>query len=472
MAVNSSPGAFAIYGGIALTTAIVFYILSYGLKLPKLSGLDRSKAKLFVTNGHELMKQGLAKANVCYLDSDNGVRTVLSPAFANEIRSNPALSFSGAVSEEFHAHIKGFEPFAQFAHTADIFRDAVRIKLNQALGSITKPLSDEMSLILKEQWTDNAEWHDFVALPSIGRIVAQLSSRVFLGEKICRNPDWLRVTTEYSLNCMFAADQLRLWPRLIRPIVAPFLSSWKDSPRYNDAMEWMEQIANGRTYDAAVIQMTFSGTAIISSADLLAQALFDLCGKDDVIQAMREEIITVIGAEGWKKTALYKLELMDSFLKESQRMKPINLVAMKRRAEETIHLSDGTRIPKGDVLMVSCDWMRNPDFYSDPDTFDAYRFIKLRQAAAAGDNSALFVSPSPQHLAFGLGKHACPGRFFTNNEMKISLCHILLKYDFQIPKGTNPQPRGWGFSLSADPEAKLVIRRRKEEIVLEDVTDE
>lgn len=66
--------------------------------------------------------------------SDNGVQVILSPVFADELRSNPSLTFSGSVSEEFHSHIKGFEPTAQFTHGNDIFQDAVRVKLNQALG--------------------------------------------------------------------------------------------------------------------------------------------------------------------------------------------------------------------------------------------------------------------------------------------------------------------------------------------------
>jgi hypothetical protein len=54
--------------------------------------------------------------------------------------------------------------------------------------------------------------------------------------------------------------------------------------------------------------------------------LYDLCGKEDLIQALRDEVITVIGEEqGWKKATLYKLKRMDSTLKESQRLKPIGI---------------------------------------------------------------------------------------------------------------------------------------------------
>ena len=37
---------------------------------------------------------------------------------------------------------------------------------------------------------------------------------------------------------------------------------------------------------------------------------------------------------------------------------------------------------------------------------------------------------------FGLGKHACPGRFFASNEIKVLLCRIILDYDMKLLDGT------------------------------------
>lgn len=51
--------------------------------------------------------------------------------------------------------------------------------------------------------------------------------------------------------------------------------------------------------------------------------------------------------------------------------------------------------------------------------------------------------------------------------MKILLCHLLLKYDWQLPPGEPLKP--WmesELSNITDPTAKLMFRRRKEEIDL------
>lgn len=114
--------------------------------------------------------------------------------------------------------------------------------------------------------------------------------------------------------------------------------------------------------------------------------------------------------------------------------------------------------------------MWDEKFYENANTFDPYRFLKKRQTPGQGTHAQL-VTPSVEHLGWGLGNHACPGRFFAANEMKVFLCHALLKYDFKLAKGSVPQLRRQGFALHADSSARIAIRRRREEIVLEDITD-
>ncbi|KAF9887787.1 hypothetical protein FE257_009593 [Aspergillus nanangensis] len=413
----------------------------------------------FVKDARNMIKAGLEKGSVFRVLSDNGVKTVLAPEYANEIRSHPALSFGGAISREFHAGIPGFEPFQQGSTGDEILHIALK--------------------------------------SSILQIVAQLSSKVFLGDKICRNPDWLRITINYTVDTFIAAQYLRLWPRILRPLMANFLSSCrkirqevqearaiitpvleerrkakeaeatngKSAERYFDAIEWMEESAQGRPYDAAVAQLAFSLAAIHTTSDMLTQVLLDLCGQDELIAALRKEIITVNQEEGWKKTSLYKLKLMDSVIKESQRLKPISVATMRRFAEADISLSDGKIIPKGTFIFVANNQMWDPEVYADPTTFDPYRFLKLRETPGHA-TSAQLVSPSPAHMGFGFGKHACPGRFFAVNEVKIALCHILLKYEFRLTEGCTPTKMKMGVSLNADPFAKIDIRRREEEVEL------
>ena len=138
---------------------------------------------------------------------------------------------------------------------------------------------------------------------------------------------------------------------------------------------------------------------------------------------------------------------------------------MRRTPTKTVYLSDGSTIPKGNTVYVSNEQMWNPSIYPDPQAFDPYRFLKMREIPGNATHAQL-VSPSPEHMGFGFGKHACPGRFFAANEIKIALCHVLLKYDFRFAPGCTPQVKRTGVSLFTDPKARMEIRRRREEIIL------
>lgn len=131
-------------------------------------------------------------------------------------------------------------------------------------------------------------------------------------------------------------------------------------------------------------------------------------------------------------------------------------------------LADGTYIPRGTLLAVASTRHWDPEVYPEPETFDGYRFYKLRQEKSK-ENTSQFVSTGQDHLGFGHGEHACPGRFFASNEIKIMLCHILLKYDWRLVKGEEPKIVVHGFNLIADPKTRLEIRRRQEELVIDDL---
>src|SRR4051812_48404223 len=104
---------------------------------------------------------------------------------------------------------------------------------------------------------------------------------------------------------------------------------------------------------------------------------------------------------------------------------------MKRMVKKSITLSDGTVLPAGSQIMVCDNLALDPKVFPEPDKFDMTRFLRLREQPGQ-ENYHQFVTPSPSLMAFGYGQHACPGRFFASNEVKIALCCMLLKYDFRL----------------------------------------
>lgn len=109
--------------------------------------------------------------------------------------------------------------------------------------------------------------------------------------------------------------------------------------------------------------------------------------------------------------------------------------------------------------------MWSPGTYDNALNFDPYRYFRMRQMG--DDKKAHLVSTSTDHLGFGHGLHACPGRFFAANEIKILLCHLILKYEWKLSKDIKPRPTHFGIKLIADMSVHLLVRRRTEELDLD-----
>lgn len=119
--------------------------------------------------------------------------------------------------------------------------------------------------------------------------------------------------------------------RIIQPVIDKRAAAGWIHPengsgkKYTDALQWMHELSDEKKSDFAIGQLGLSLAAIHTTTDLLTQVMYELCQHPDLIQPLRDEIATVLGEEGWKRTSLYKMKLMDSVIKESQRLKPPGL---------------------------------------------------------------------------------------------------------------------------------------------------
>ena len=98
--------------------------------------------------------------------------------------------------------------------------------------------------------------------------------------------------------------------------------------------------------------------------------------------------------------------------------------------------------------------------YEDPETFDPFRFVKMRER----NTSKKFdmVSTSCDSLAFGHGIHACPGRYFAASELKLMLAHLVVNYDVRLEnEGVRPADMWVATSCVPNPTAEVLFRKRK-----------
>ncbi|KAI1169927.1 cytochrome P450 [Nemania sp. FL0916] len=432
--------------------------------------------------------------------TDTGDLIIFPPNhLAQEIRNEPNLSFFKSSEEDFHGKIPGFEPF-NAEKAAGMLLKVARNQLTKYQTKLTKPVSLEASFALHNLLGESSEWKEVNTHHISVRYVSSLSSRIFLGDELCRNKIWLETTSQYAVNSMVAVKKLRLFPvfsrkyvhwflpecRLIRRLLnearviiqevidrrrAEKIAAAKEGrpiPRPNDAIEWAEEESQDDPYDPAVYQIGLSMAAIHTTSDLLNQTLQNIVQRPKLIDDLRKEVIEVVRSEGMTKTALFNLKLMDSVLKETQRLKPIKMTTMHRIALADVTLSDGTVIPKGVKCAVRSSKRLDPEIYENPSAFDGARFMRMRDSPETA-NRAHLVTTGTESLGFGHGLHACPGRFFAANELKIALAHLLLKYDLKPTEGFDPKVIELGFDLRIDPKTAVLVRRRDAEIDLDEL---
>lgn len=79
------------------------------------------------------------------------------------------------------------------------------------------------------------------------------------------------------------------------------------------------------TENSLLLRIQLANAAIHTTSDLMSEIMTQLARHPKMFQPLREEIVAVLSRDGLKKTALYNLKLMDSVIKECQRLKPISL---------------------------------------------------------------------------------------------------------------------------------------------------
>ncbi|KAL0264988.1 hypothetical protein SLS55_000944 [Diplodia seriata] len=142
-----------------------------------------------------------------------------------------------------------------------------------------------------------------------------------------------------------------------------------------------------------------------------------------------------------------------------------SLMVMDRYVEKEVVLSDGLTLPAGSALMVHATNNLDEAIWPRAKEFDGYRFVKLREQPGE-ENRHQLVTTSAEHLGFGLGLHACPGRFFAANTMKLMLAQFVMKYDWKFVD-EKPQLRAaFGSSVYVNPTLQVAAKRRKEEVKL------
>lgn len=246
-------------------------------------------------------------------------------------------------------------------------------------------------------------------------------------------------------------------------------------------------------------RLAVSNTGSFHQASIaITNALFSILdsdSRDSTISTLRQEaaVCSPPSNAPWTHATTASMTKIDSVCRETLRLYAFgNRAIFKKVQVGGLVTPDGISLPKGAMLSVlaqpaQCD----PEFFEKPLAFDPFRFSRAREADAisfdadesrcvtpqesCGDKTQCTVTPplhppkklafvatGPVNLAFAHGKHACPGRFIVDFEMKIVLAYLLLRYDMEVvEKGVSR--RAWAAEACVlAKDGKVRVRRRKE----------
>lgn len=335
-----------------------------------------------------------------------------------------------------------------------------------------------------------ASWKKFPALDTTLMVVGKATHRLFVGLPLCRDPEYISYCVNFAVNIGKAASVIRLFPLWLRgyvgrpfadvptalkksmdhlrPLVADRRRNMqlygKDYPgKPQDMLSWFLDDVDGNTDEEKLKHIAFhiltvDYGAVYTTSMSFTQALYHLASRPEYIQPLREEIENVVGQEGWTKSAMGNLRKLDSFLKESQRLTGLSAVSTYRRVLKPFTFSDGTCIPPGHTLAIAAHSTHLDDaIYPDATQFNGFRFSDMK---GSGENCQM-VTPSHDYLPFGVGRHLCPGRFFTVVVMKIMMTHIIMNYDVGLEKeGERPVESWFVTDNIPNDTARVLLRKR------------
>ncbi|CAZ80769.1 unnamed protein product [Tuber melanosporum] len=414
-----------------------------------------------------------------------------SPKLLEEMMAEPEhiLSFDEALTEKVAVEWT-LHPSIKY----DTYHlKLIRTKLTQRLSIVLPEVMDELTLAWEESTNIGKEWTKVRVWDVMLQIVARTINRMFVGVPLCRDQEYLDNVIQYTVKVVKAGAILDILPRIFRAPLTNLImqkshhyammrkhvghifserkekmrelgSEWKDRP--DDLIQWILDLAGdgkASSEEELIFRLLFMNFASIhTTTSTLVHALYDIAANPELQPPLHAEITGALSKSGMSKQSLTKMKKLDSVIRESQRLNTITTITMMRKALVPYTFSDGTHLPVGTWVAAPATAIHLSASIPNPTVFDGFRWERMgaedQASGKVGKHAA--VTTSFEQLAFGHGKHACPGRFFATNELKILLSHVIERFEFRCLEGKRPKSRFFGVACLADPNGVVEFRMR------------
>lgn len=302
-------------------------------------------------NCRRLITEGLAKhQGPITIVFPHSQKIILPAALAGWVKSNKSLDHPELVRTEYFAGMPGFEAQTVLHGSDETPIRVIKTKLGQNESTVAA-MNASLGRAFKLMWGDATDWHAISWYQDTSGIIARAASSVFVGPEKCDDAEWLELVQGYVMSYFTAVGELHGYPAWARPIVHRFLANsarcrqivprvraimdevlskrqeearmaeqkGQPAPEYNDVIAWT-QAASGGSINMGELQLSLAMAAMFTTAELFRMVLIDLARHPELVEPLRKEVTQQFSAHGVSIAAANNMVLLDSFMKESQRL--------------------------------------------------------------------------------------------------------------------------------------------------------
>jgi cytochrome P450 len=329
--------------------------------------------------------------------------------------------------------------------------------------------------------------------PAVVKLVVLSNAVSFFGKDLAKNDAFMVSALKYIEETLICAEIVRVLPKFMRPVVGTILgrqlaaqdtiyntllpiaeqrvlerdlkAAGQTVPEHADCIQWILDTSPRQNPWSAkrvvheLMAIWFGSVHAVSTT--VTFSIHDLCLHPEYVEPLRAELQA--GYTAFEQTGR-GLPLLDSFIKESARLSPVESQSTRRSALQPMVLSSGVKLEVGDWACTPVSAiMQDPKYYPSPLQFNGFRFV---EPSLLNDKDGKFEvsQPTPSKLTdvdntyhvWGTGRMACPGRFYATAVMKVITAQVLLQYDTELVHGKENRFLEWRSTML--PKSNIEVR--------------